>query len=293
MIHRLRKTANFAQISNTALRDERLSYCARGILAMVMSHSEEWKTSTNWIRESTPTEGAVAIANALAQLKECGYLVIRRVKSKNGKVTGCEWLWSDRPQEPEPESDEPHDGIRYDGNPDTQNTIGTEHNGEEEAETSSPPPQADSQLPRSSPIPTPPPKVPRTPRPPRPRNPLFDAMAQACYGPTPLTKGQGGWISDALQQIKEVQPDLAPEMIVEFAKRRRKEWPEGPVNPGTYIKHWKVVSPETETVESVIAKAKACRGYPQHVANCHATEEEKAEYKQLVALYKQLKAKQP
>ena len=31
-------------------------------------------------------------------------------------------------------------------------------------------------------------------------------------------------------------------MIAAFAAQRRKEWPEGPVNPGTFMKHWRPIS---------------------------------------------------
>jgi len=115
VIHKIRRRNGFAQIANSALRDTRLSYCARGILAMVMSHSESWKTTTTWLRSQTPSEGQVAVANAIKQLQEFGYLEIQREKGVGGKMQGCVWTWTD-----EPEllcHDEPHVGIPDDGSP--------------------------------------------------------------------------------------------------------------------------------------------------------------------------------
>lgn len=115
MIHKIRRRNGFAQIANSALRDTRLSYCARGILAMVMSHSESWNTTTTWLRSQTPSEGQVAVANAIKQLQDFGYLEIEREKGVGGKMQGCVWTWTD-----EPEllcHDEPHAGIPDDGSP--------------------------------------------------------------------------------------------------------------------------------------------------------------------------------
>lgn len=133
MTNRIKKTANFCQISNDALRDTRLSYCARGILAMVLTHSDEWKTSTDWLRENTKSEGKVAIGNAIKELKEAGYLKITPLYV-DGRFNGHVWSWSDAPQQDEEQNSRNRDfrneeSRKQDCIPEHQ---ATEHQKEEE-----------------------------------------------------------------------------------------------------------------------------------------------------------------
>lgn len=146
MTFRVKKTANFCQISNEALRDTRLSYCARGILAMVMTHSDEWNTSTDWLRENTRSEGKVAIGNAIKELKAAGYLKITPLYT-DGRFNGHVWSWSDAPQSDEEQNSRNRDfcneeSCKRDCIPEHQ---ATEHQEEEEktvaAEAAPPPPE--------------------------------------------------------------------------------------------------------------------------------------------------------
>jgi len=82
----------FAQIANAALRDERLSFKARGILAMVLSNVGEWEATANWIEQQSQKDGGRAVQTALNELTEHGY---RRVSYRHddGKVrTVVEWF---------------------------------------------------------------------------------------------------------------------------------------------------------------------------------------------------------
>jgi len=131
---------------------------------------------------------------------------------------------------------------------------------------------------------------------PRPRDPLFDSMVMACYQHSEtarVTDGQAGLIGKAISQLKAVQPDLSPEMILDFAKQRRKEWPQGSVTPGTYINYWRPLSasgpclPES-TLPELEDKIRACRGWHQHMEHHKATHEEIAEYQRLYAKRKEM-----
>ena len=298
MIHRIQKTANFAQIANDALRDTRLSYCARGILAMVMSHADGWKTSTNWLRSQTPSEGQICIGRALEELKVCGYLKITRVHGEGGKMTGAQWSWSDKPQPADPSDESPSSDFPYDGQPYTQNTILSEHQGEEHQEaspklvkapleTKSPKGNPPSSPPQECP---PPPPAPLTQKP-RPRNLLGEAALSACrIDPATATKTQWGAAVAAVKQIKDAYPAVTPQDLLDLGDELRKRWGKDVASftPMTLSKHWRPPAasgsslPES-TLTEVEAKIRACRGFHHHIDHEKATEEEHAEYARLLA----------
>lgn len=82
-----RPSDRFAQISNEALSDERLSYRARGVLAYLLSRPNGWRTTSQGIADKGQ-EGRGAVRSALHELEEFGYL--SRVKRKD-PLTG-KWL---------------------------------------------------------------------------------------------------------------------------------------------------------------------------------------------------------
>ena len=85
--------APFAQISNEALRDSRLSFRARGILAMVLSHSGEWHATREWIARQSGHEGRQAIQTALNELTAYGYRRVHKERGQGGAwVTVTSWF---------------------------------------------------------------------------------------------------------------------------------------------------------------------------------------------------------
>ena len=79
--------ANFTIIPNEALRDDRLSYAARGVLHELLSHRSGWETNADIMsararqkRGAGVGEGRRAIRAAFAELEEAGYMV--RVKAR-------------------------------------------------------------------------------------------------------------------------------------------------------------------------------------------------------------------
>jgi hypothetical protein len=85
---------NFTIIPNAALRDERLSYTARGILAELLTHSDGWETNADALwrqaqkqRDTKTGEGREGIRAAFAELEEHGYLVRRRIQGERGRFT--------------------------------------------------------------------------------------------------------------------------------------------------------------------------------------------------------------
>lgn len=86
----------FAQIANAALRDKRLSFKARGILAMVLSHSGEWQATAKWIEDQSVKDGPHAIQTALNELTALGYRSVSQEHAADGTIRTIT-TWSHEP----------------------------------------------------------------------------------------------------------------------------------------------------------------------------------------------------
>lgn len=82
----------FAQIANSALRDKRLSFKARGVLALVLSNVGEWEATGRWIEQQSIPDGTAAVKSALHELSELGYRVVRHERNASGQIrTVVDW----------------------------------------------------------------------------------------------------------------------------------------------------------------------------------------------------------
>lgn len=90
MIYRAEHSNDFSQIENACLRDDRLSLEAVGLLAYMLSMSDGWKFSTYQLATHFK-KNEKTILGYLNELKECGYLEIRRTRDEKCKITGSEW----------------------------------------------------------------------------------------------------------------------------------------------------------------------------------------------------------
>lgn len=96
LIIRSKFTKSFAIIPNTLLRDTRLSFKARGIICMILSHSEEWSVNTGWLEEQGP-DGRTSIRSGLEELKALGYARFDSLQGPDGRMIGTVWTFSDQP----------------------------------------------------------------------------------------------------------------------------------------------------------------------------------------------------
>ncbi len=107
-----RADGHFTMIANAAIRDPRLSWKAKGILAGALSHGPGFRFNREWfIRNST--DGDTAIRTAFEELRALGYLVTERETGPNGQFQAGGLHFSDDPtllQEPEPSGGEPDGG---------------------------------------------------------------------------------------------------------------------------------------------------------------------------------------
>ena len=91
-----RKESNFTIVSNRVLRDERISYRARGILLDILSRPDNWRVSADALARSGK-EGRDAILTALNELRQFGYIVTVKKQDEFGKFSTDNYVY-DIPQ---------------------------------------------------------------------------------------------------------------------------------------------------------------------------------------------------
>jgi len=258
MIHRIRKTSQFCQIPNLLARDKRLSYKARGILLYVLSQTDNWHTSKQWLEEGG-TEGREAIASAIKELVRFGYLKIEEPPPHAGQFLPHIWYWTDSALEvcEDPSTDD-RQRETVNGKSRTQNTIektvgenqeGGSGNGSNETAAQEGiatlfQDMASEKLdPKNQPPPEPPKVETPPPKAPRQRNVLADTLAtMGCEKLEEVTKPQWSAIMVALKSIKEVCPNVTPDEIKRRAGRYRINHPTWELTPLALAKHWASLS---------------------------------------------------
>lgn len=86
MIIRSEKNKNYSVISNVGINDDRLSLKARGLYAYLLTKPDSWKISDRGLSSVLP-EGRSAIAGALKELEDTGYLTRERKPAGDGKFS--------------------------------------------------------------------------------------------------------------------------------------------------------------------------------------------------------------
>ena len=79
-----RKQANFTVLPNEAIRDVRLSFKARGLLAFILSMPDHWATSSSALARMAP-DGRDSVRAGLRELGELGYLEVTRTQLTSGR----------------------------------------------------------------------------------------------------------------------------------------------------------------------------------------------------------------
>lgn len=105
-IKRAKRRTNFTMISNVGLRDERLSYKAKGILAYMLSLPDDWVFyESELVKHST--DGKASVKSGLKELQETGYLTRKRRRDDKGHLKEAMWEISDEPMSDFPTLDKP------------------------------------------------------------------------------------------------------------------------------------------------------------------------------------------
>lgn len=86
---------NFTQISNGWLRDKRLSWKARGLLAWLTSHNSGFEVSLSRIVAASDRDGRESARSAIEELETCGYLLRAKDRDKAGRITSASYTLVD------------------------------------------------------------------------------------------------------------------------------------------------------------------------------------------------------
>ena len=92
-----KKSSGFFTITNNQLiRDDRLSWKARGIFTYLWSMSDGWDFRVNEVSRHAK-DGRDSLRAGLKELEEYGYLKRQYKQSNGGKLDGYEWVLNDSP----------------------------------------------------------------------------------------------------------------------------------------------------------------------------------------------------
>ncbi|MFR0771003.1 MAG: helix-turn-helix domain-containing protein [Limosilactobacillus pontis] len=85
---------NYTNVSNQVVRDDRLSWKARGIFVYMWSQADNWNFYVSELAKHA-TDGEASLQSGLKELEQLGYLIRRHRQSKSGVFDGMEWVLTD------------------------------------------------------------------------------------------------------------------------------------------------------------------------------------------------------
>ena len=112
----------FVMISNEMLKDERMSWKAKGLLSYLLSNEDKWQIyETELVKHST--DGRTSLRSAIQELMELGYIERKRLRDSYGKFKGYEYLvYEQSIHITKPDNGKPNVGKRDTNNINNNNT---------------------------------------------------------------------------------------------------------------------------------------------------------------------------
>lgn len=106
-IKRGKRDSHFTILKNDVLRDKRLSYKARGLLAYMLSFDDDWTFYTATLINHSEKDGKDSINTGLKELINFGYLIKEQKRDNEGRFDGTDWIVIESPTSDYPKSDFP------------------------------------------------------------------------------------------------------------------------------------------------------------------------------------------
>lgn len=90
MIHRAKHDKGFLRVDYSTVRDETLSFEARGLLIFLLSMTDDWEFSIKGISRQTNTSER-SVMRIIKELKEAGYITQEKRKDARGHFNSYTW----------------------------------------------------------------------------------------------------------------------------------------------------------------------------------------------------------
>lgn len=119
---RVEKTKNYTVMANYHLRDNRLSFKAKGLMSFMLSLPDDWDYTVAGLA-TCAKDGKDSVRGALKELEAAGYLTRERTRDKQGKLRSTDYVLSEEPKTIEPEATEPTQEEPVQENSTTENPI--------------------------------------------------------------------------------------------------------------------------------------------------------------------------
>ena len=118
-IKRAKRDTNFTMMSNVGLKDDRLSFKAKGLLAYMLSLPDDWVFYEEEITKHA-ADGKQSVRTGLKELQQFGYLAKSQSREK-GKFGKVDWILYDEPENVDTKVFLPQTEKRSTDNPPTEN----------------------------------------------------------------------------------------------------------------------------------------------------------------------------
>lgn len=94
----------YSQIANSAIRDERLTWKARGVLVYLLSLPNDWTIWQSELAKHSENDGREALESAIDELREYGYITVEVERDAAGHILRFAYEVYEEPVEVDPDT---------------------------------------------------------------------------------------------------------------------------------------------------------------------------------------------
>ena len=95
-VFRVEKTANYTVMSNTHLKDRRLSYKSKGLLSVILSLPPDWDYTITGL-SVIAADGVDSVKTAIKELEQYGYVSRTQLRDERGRMARNEYRVYENP----------------------------------------------------------------------------------------------------------------------------------------------------------------------------------------------------